>query len=99
MKQKKVMSLRTKTNFMFAMFILFTMIFLLIINKHSMATLKKSVIGFNSQSMQDKSDYWDKRLTEVGTYIVNITYQERNLPSALRLYLPPGIRRRRHARG
>ncbi len=79
MKQKKVMSLRTKTNFMFAMFILFTMIFLLIINKHSMATLKKSVIGFNSQSMQDKSDYWDKRLTEVGTYIVNITYQERNL--------------------
>ena len=83
MKNKKTTSLRAKTSWLFAAFLMFTIMFLVLINKYSVNTLRNSVVDFNQQTLQDKIDYWDMRLTAAGTYIVNIAYQERDLLQTL----------------
>lgn len=83
MKSRHIMSMRAKTNLLFAAFLLFTIMFLVVINRYSMNTLKNNVSDFNRQTMQTKTDYWDKRISTIGTYIVNMTYQEREMLQTL----------------
>lgn len=83
MKLKHMMSMRAKTNWLFAAFLLFTIMFLVLINRYSVNTLKNSAADFNQQTLEDKTDYWDTRINTIGTYIVNMAYQERELLQTL----------------
>lgn len=75
MSSKK--SLISRLRWIFGVFLLLNIVFLIVINMLSFNDLKTHVVEINEQALENVTDDWNESINNVGSYIMNITYQER----------------------